>query len=47
VRQLEEEYDSETDEEPQPLPEEDLNSDRLMQELEDFLREEREGGGEP
>jgi len=47
VRQLEEEYDSETDEAPPPLHEEDLNSDRLMQELEDFLREEREGDGEP
>jgi hypothetical protein len=26
------------------LPDEDLNPDQLMQELEDFLREEREGG---
>ncbi len=46
VRQLEQEYDSEADEdeEPSPLDGEELNSDQLMQELEDFLREEREGG---
>lgn len=44
VRQLEEEYDATLDEAPrQPLAE-DLNSEQLMQELEDFLREEREGG---
>ncbi len=45
VQELEQEYDSESDEEePTPLGDEELNSDRLMQELEDFLREEREGG---
>jgi proteasome assembly chaperone (PAC2) family protein len=44
VRQLEQEYDSESDEEPSPLGGEDLNSDQLMQELEDFLRKERGGG---
>ena len=46
VRQLEQEYDSTVDEESEPLRDEDLNSDQLMQELEDFLREEREGGEE-
>lgn len=46
VRQLEQEYDSEVDEESSPLREEDLNPDELIQELEDFLREEREGGDE-
>ena len=46
VRELEQEYDSAADEEPRPLLEEDLNPEKLMQELEDFLREEREGGGE-
>lgn len=44
VRQLEQEYDSEEEEEPSALDSEELNSDQLMQELEDFLREEREGG---
>ena len=46
VRQLEQEYDSEVDEAPRSLHHEDLNSEQLMQELEDFLREEREGGTE-
>ncbi len=47
VQQLEQEYDSAVDEEaPGPLLDEDLNPEKLMQELEDFLREEREGGGE-
>jgi hypothetical protein len=46
VRQLEQEYDSEVDEAPRALHHEDLNSEQLMQELEDFLREEREGGTE-
>ena len=46
VRQLEQEYDAAVDERPRPLPDDDLNSEQLMQELEDFLREEREGGGE-
>jgi len=44
VNQLEQEYDSEIDEDEDSLNEEELNPDRLMQELEDFLREEREGG---
>ena len=30
--------------EPRPLRDEDLNTEKLMQELEDFLRDEREGG---
>jgi proteasome assembly chaperone (PAC2) family protein len=46
VRQLEQDYDSTVDEAPRPLPDEDLNSEKLMQELEDFLRQEREGGAE-
>ncbi len=55
VRQLEQEYDSPEDEDEDDfdgddggddgaLYDEDLNSDQLMQELEDFLREERGGG---
>jgi proteasome assembly chaperone (PAC2) family protein len=46
VRQLEQEYDETVDEKSRPLDDDDLNTERLMQELEDFLREEREGGGE-
>jgi len=46
VRQLEQDYDSEVEEAPHPLRDEDLNADKLMQELEDFLREEREGRAE-
>ena len=44
VRQLEQEYDAAAGEERQPLPDGDLDSDKLMQELEDFLRKQREGG---
>jgi predicted ATP-grasp superfamily ATP-dependent carboligase len=48
VRQLEQQYDAEAGEEQQqqpPLPPEgELDSDKLMQELEDFLRKQREGG---
>jgi proteasome assembly chaperone (PAC2) family protein len=44
VRRLEEQYDAAADEERQPLPEEELDSDKLMQDLEDFLRKQREGG---
>ena len=43
VRQLEEQYDAEASEEKEPLPAGELDSDKLMQELEDFLR--RQGGG--
>ena len=46
VRELEQDYDATVDEEPKSLRDEDLNSEKLMQELEDFLREEREGGDE-
>jgi proteasome assembly chaperone (PAC2) family protein len=46
VRQLEQDYDSTVDEAPRPLRDEDLNSEKLMQELEDFLRKEREGEAE-
>src|SRR5437867_7406027 len=43
VRQLEKEYDATAGEEPQALSEE-LDSDKLMQEVEEFLRKQREGG---
>jgi proteasome assembly chaperone (PAC2) family protein len=46
VRQLEQDYDATVDEAPRPLRDEDLNSEQLMQELEDFLRKERGGGAE-
>jgi proteasome assembly chaperone (PAC2) family protein len=46
VRQLEQDYDATVDEAPRPLRDEDLNSEKLMQELEDFLRKEREGEAE-
>jgi hypothetical protein len=46
VQQLEQDYDAPTDEAPRPLRDEDLNPEKLMQELEDFLREQREGGAE-
>ena len=46
VRQLEQDYDAAADEEPRALRDEDLNPEKLIQELEDFLREEREGGAE-
>jgi proteasome assembly chaperone (PAC2) family protein len=45
VRQLEQQYDAEAGEEQQPLPGGELDSDKLMQELQDFLRKQREGGG--
>jgi len=44
VRQLEQEYDAATAEERQPLPGGELDSDKLMQDLQDFLRKQREGG---
>jgi proteasome assembly chaperone (PAC2) family protein len=44
VKQLEQQYDAEAGEERQPLSEE-LDSDKLMREVEDFLRgQQREGG---
>jgi proteasome assembly chaperone (PAC2) family protein len=44
VRKLEQEYDATAAEERQPLPGGELDSDKLMQELQDFLRKQREGG---
>ncbi len=44
VRKLEQEYDAEVREERQPLPGGELDSDKLMRELETFLRKHREGG---
>ena len=46
VRQLEQEYDGAVEQERPTLREQELNSEQLMQELEDFLREQREGGDE-
>ena len=46
VRQLEQDYDSAVEDAPPPLRDEDLNTEKLMQDLEDFLREERKGGAE-
>ena len=46
VQQLEQEYDATAGEERQPLPGGELDSEKLMQELEDFLRKQREGGSE-
>jgi proteasome assembly chaperone (PAC2) family protein len=44
VRKLEQEYDAAVAEEQQPLPAGELDSDKLMQDLEEFLRKQREGG---
>ena len=44
VRRLEQQYDAAAGEERQPLPDGELDSEKLMQELEDFLRKQREGG---
>ncbi len=44
VQQLEKEYDATANEEQQGLPAGELDSDKLMQELEEFLRKQREGG---
>src|SRR6266851_8831450 len=46
VQKLEQEYDAEAGEERQPLPGGELDSDKLMQDVEDFLRKQREGGAE-
>jgi proteasome assembly chaperone (PAC2) family protein len=46
VRQLEQQYDAEAAEDRPPLPEGELDSGKLMQELEEFLRKQREGGSE-
>jgi proteasome assembly chaperone (PAC2) family protein len=47
VKQLEQEYDATAAEERQPLPSGELDSEKLMKELEDFLRGQREGGTQP
>jgi proteasome assembly chaperone (PAC2) family protein len=44
VRKLEQEYDAAVSEEQAPLPGGELDSDRLMKEVEDFLRKQGEGG---
>ena len=44
VKQLEQEYDAPASEEPQALPLGKVDSDKLMQELEEFLRKQSEGG---
>ena len=44
VRKLEQEYDAAVSEEQAPLPGGELDSDRLMKEVEDFLRRQGEGG---
>ena len=46
VRQLEQEYDATAGEEGQTLPAGELDSDKLMQELQDFLRGQQQGGTE-
>src|SRR5262249_34300360 len=42
--ELEQQYDAAASEEKQTLPDGELDSDKLMQELEEFLRKQREGG---
>jgi proteasome assembly chaperone (PAC2) family protein len=44
VRQLEQQYDAEAGDERPPLPDGEIDSAKLMQELEEFLRKQREGG---
>lgn len=44
VQELEQEYDATVGQERRAQGSEELNAERLMQELEDFLRKEREGG---
>jgi proteasome assembly chaperone (PAC2) family protein len=46
VRQLEQDYDAPGDDAPRPRREDDFNQEQLMHELEDFLRQEREGRGD-
>jgi proteasome assembly chaperone (PAC2) family protein len=46
VRQLEQQYDAAAGEEAQRLPDGELDSEKLMRELQDFLRKQREGGAE-
>ena len=46
VRKLEQEYDAEAGQEQQPLSEEEVDPEKLMREVQDFLRGQREGGTE-
>src|SRR5881628_3804775 len=46
VRRLEQQYDAAAGEERQPLPDGELDSKKLMRELQDFLRKQGEGGAE-
>lgn len=46
VQQLEQQYDATADEERSTLPDGELDSEKLMQELEDFLRGKQEGGSQ-
>ena len=46
VRQLEQQYDATAGEEGQTLPDGELDSEKLMQDLGDFLRRQREGGSQ-
>ena len=46
VRKLEQEYDAEASEERQELPDGKVDSEKLMQDLQDFLRKQGEGGAE-
>jgi proteasome assembly chaperone (PAC2) family protein len=46
VRQLEQDYDATGDEAPRPRREDAFNPEQLMHDLEEFLRQEREGGAE-
>jgi proteasome assembly chaperone (PAC2) family protein len=46
IQQLEQEYDAAAGGERQPLSDEKLDSEKLMREVEDFLRGQREGGTE-
>jgi proteasome assembly chaperone (PAC2) family protein len=46
VRQLEQEYDASAGEERPPLTDEEVDPEKLMREVQDFLRGQREGGTE-
>jgi proteasome assembly chaperone (PAC2) family protein len=46
VRQLEQDYDAPSDKAPRPRREDNFSPEQLMHELEDFLRQEREGRGD-
>jgi proteasome assembly chaperone (PAC2) family protein len=46
VRRLEQEYDAAASEEPPPLSGEEIDPDKLMREVQDFLRGQREGGAQ-